>query len=163
LDNFIVPGTLENIAIFVVLYVLTILAAAGSNYISCALATIIEVRVHRQLRQVGFEHLQTLSFSYFNQNSVGYIHARLMSDTARIGTLVSWTLVDCVWRVSYLIGAIVMMFVLNAKLALMVMAILPLLVCLYALFQKKLIKVNREVREINSQITSQFNEGITGA
>ena len=163
LDNFIVPGTLENIGIFVVLYVLTILAAAGSNYISCALATIIEVRVHRQLRQVGFEHLQTLSFSYFNQNSVGYIHARLMSDTARIGTLVSWTLVDCVWRVSYLIGAIVMMFVLNAKLALMVMAILPLLVCLYALFQKKLIKVNREVREINSQITSQFNEGITGA
>ena len=163
LDNFIVPGTLENISIFVVLYVLTILTAAGSNYISCALATIIEVRVHRQLRQVGFEHLQTLSFSYFNQNSVGYIHARLMSDTARIGTLVSWTLVDCVWRVSYLIGAIVMMFVLNAKLALMVMAILPLLVCLYALFQKKLIKVNREVREINSQITSQFNEGITGA
>jgi len=163
LDNFIVPGTLKNIGIFVALYVLTILAAAGSNYISCALATIIEVRVHRQLRQVGFEHLQTLSFSYFNQNSVGYIHARLMSDTARIGTLVSWTLVDCVWRVSYLIGAIIMMFVLNARLALMVMAILPLLVCLYALFQKKLIQVNREVREINSQITSQFNEGITGA
>ncbi len=163
LDNFIVPGTLDNLAIFVVLYVLTILVAAGSNYISCALATIIEVRVHRQLRQVGFEHLQTLSFSYFNQNSVGYIHARLMSDTARIGTLVSWTLVDCVWRISYLAGAIVMMFLLNARLALMVMAILPLLVCLYAIFQKKLIKVNREVREINSQITSQFNEGITGA
>ena len=163
LDNFIVPGTLENLGIFIVLYVLTILVAAGSNYLSCALATIIEMRVHRQLRQVGFEHLQTLSFSYFNQNSVGYIHARLMSDTARIGTLVSWTLVDCVWRISYLVGAIVMMFLLNARLALMVMAILPLLVCLYTIFQKKLIKVNREVREINSQITSQFNEGITGA
>ena len=163
LDHFIGLGTLDTIAIFLVLYVLTILAAAGSNYISCALATIIEMRVNRELRQTGFEHLQKLSFSYFNQNSVGYIHARLMSDTSRIGSLVSWTLVDCVWRISYLIGAIVVMIVLNPGLAAMVLSILPLLVVLFSIFQKKLIKVNREVREVNSRITSNFNEGITGA
>ena len=133
LDHFIGLGTLDTIAIFLVLYVLTILAAAGSNYISCALATIIEMRVNRELRQTGFEHLQKLSFSYFNQNSVGYIHARLMSDTSRIGSLVSWTLVDCVWRISYLIGAIVVMIVLNPGLAAMVLSILPLLVVLFGI------------------------------
>ena len=163
LDHFIGLGIFDTIVIFVVLYLLTILVAAVSNYISCALATIVEMRVNRQLRQTGFEHLQTLSFSYFNQNSVGYIHARLMSDTSRIGSLVSWTLVDCVWRISYLIGAIVVMIVLNPGLAAMVLSILPLLVVLFAIFQKKLIKVNREVREVNSRITSNFNEGITGA
>ena len=163
LDHFIGQEIFDTVAIFVILYLLTLLIAAGSNYISCALATIIEMRVNRQLRQTGFDHLQTLSFSYFNQNSVGYIHARLMSDTSRIGSLVSWTLVDCVWRISYLIGAIVVMIVLNPSLAAMVLSILPLLVVLFAVFQKKLIQVNREVREVNSKITGNFNEGITGA
>ena len=163
LDHYIAEGTLDTIGIFVCLYILTLLAAAGSNYISCSLATIIEMRVNRELRQTGFRHLQTLSFSYFNQNSVGYIHARLMSDTSRIGSLVSWTLVDCIWRISYLLGAIIMMLVMNVRLALMVLSILPLFVVFYAIFQKKLIRVNREVREVNSHITGNFNEGITGA
>ena len=163
LDHYVGQGTFDTIAVFIVLYILTILAAAGSNYISCALAIIIEMRTNRQLRQRGFDHLQTLSFSYFNQNSVGYIHARLMSDTSRIGGLVSWTLVDSVWRLSYLIGAIVVMFILNLKLTLMVLTILPLLLILYSIFQKRLVGVNREVREINSRITGNFNEGITGA
>ena len=163
LDHFVGLGVLDTVIPFVILYILTILVASGSNYISCSLATIIEMRVNKQLRQIGFTHLQTLSFSYFNQNSVGYIHARLMSDTSRIGSLVSWTLVDCVWRISYLVGAIVTMVIMNPKLAAMVLSILPLLVILFSIFQKKLIRVNREVREINSHITSNFNEGITGA
>ncbi len=163
LDHFVGLGKFDTIVLFLVLYILTILVAAGSNYISCALATIIEMRVNRELRQTGFDHLQTLSFSYFNQNSVGYIHARLMSDTSRIGSLVSWTLVDCVWRLSYLIGAVVVMVALNPRLAAMVLSIIPLLVILFSIFQKKLIRVNREVREVNSRITGNFNEGITGA
>jgi len=86
-----------------------------------------------------------------------------MSDTSRIGSLVSWTLVDCVWRVSYLVGAVAVMVTLNPSLAAMVLSILPLLVILFSIFQKKLIRVNREVREVNSRITGNFNEGITGA
>ena len=163
LDHFIGEKVFDTIAIFIVAYLLTIVFAGVSNYISCSLATIIEMRVNRELRQTAFSHLQTLSFSYFNQNSVGYIHARLMSDTSRIGGLVSWTLVDCVWRFSYLFGSIGVMLYLDAKLTLMVLAILPLLVVLFSIFQKKLIKVNREVRETNSRITGNFNEGITGA
>ncbi len=163
LDHFVGEGTFDTLFIFLVLFVLTILTAAISNYISCALATIIEMRVNRQLRQTGFEHLQKLSFSYFNQNSVGYIHARLMSDTSRIGSLVSWTLVDCIWRISYLTGSVTVMLLMDTELALMVLSILPLLVVLFSIFQKRLVHVNRDIREVNSQITSNFNEGITGA
>ena len=163
LDHFVGKGVFDTIAPFVIGYLLTIIFAAVVNYISCSVATIVEMRVNRELRQTGFNHLQTLSFTYFNQNSVGYIHARLMSDTGRIGGLVSWTLVDCVWRLSYLVGAIAVMVAMDPKLAAMVLSVVPLLVILYAIFQRKLIKVNREVREINSKITGNFNEGITGA
>ena len=163
LDTFVGRGSMANILPFVIAYIAMILLAAVVNYISCAQATIVEMKVNRELRQVGFRHLQTLSFSYFNQNSVGYIHARLMSDTGRIGGLVSWWLIDCTWRISYLVGAVFVMLRMNARLALMVLTTVPLLVLLFSVFQKKLIEVNREVREVNSRITGNFNEGIMGA
>ena len=163
LDTFVGKSTMATIVPFVLCYIAVILLASVVNYISCAQATIVEMKVNRELRQVGFKHLQTLSFSYFNQNSVGYIHARLMSDTGRIGGLVSWWLIDCTWRISYLVGAIFVMIRMNAKLAMMVLTTVPLLVLLFSIFQKKLIEVNREVREVNSKITGNFNEGIMGA
>lgn len=163
LDSFVGKGTMATILPFVLCYLAMLLLAALVNYISCAQATIVEMKVNRQLRQSAFAHLQTLSFSYFNQNSVGYIHARLMSDTGRIGGLVSWWLIDCIWRISYLAGAIFMMIRMNAKLAAMVLTTVPVLVILFSVFQKKLIDVNREVREVNSKITGNFNEGIMGA
>ena len=163
LDTFVGEGSMATILPFVLSYIAMILLAAAVNYISCSQATIVEMKVNRELRQVGFRHLQTLSFSYFNQNSVGYIHARLMSDTGRIGGLVSWWLIDCTWRISYLLGAVFVMLRMNAKLALMVLTTVPLLILLFAIFQKRLEKVNHEVREINSKITGNFNEGIMGA
>ena len=163
LDTFVGRGSMANILPFVIAYIAVILLAAVVNYISCAQATIVEMKVNRELRQVGFRHLQTLSFSYFNQNSVGYIHARLMSDTGRIGGLVSWWLIDCTWRISYLVGAVFVMLRMNARLAMMVLTTVPMLILLFSVFQKKLIEVNREVREVNSRITGNFNEGIMGA
>ncbi len=163
LNHFITEKTLDTLPLFLFFYVASILLAAVFNYISCNNAMRVEVSVNRDLRNAAFRHLQTLSFSYFNQNSVGYIHARVMSDTSRIGSLVSWSLMDSVWHLSYLVGAVVVMLVVNAKLALMVMTILPLIVVLFSVFQGRLVRVNREVRELNSQITSDFNEGITGA
>ena len=163
LDTFIGKGTMATIVPFVLCYLGILLFAAVINYISCAQATIVEMKVNRELRQTGFKHLQTLSFSYFNQNSVGYIHARLMSDTGRIGGLVSWSLIDCTWRISYLVGVVFMMLRMNTQLALMVLSTVPVLVVLFSIFQKRLEDVNREVREINSKITGNFNEGIMGA
>ncbi|MBQ3085524.1 MAG: ABC transporter ATP-binding protein, partial [Clostridia bacterium] len=141
LNTFVVGQTLKGIGLFAAIYFVCILLAALLNYISCTLATVVEVRVLKDLRNAAFGHLQTLSFTYFNQNSVGYIHARVMSDTGRIGTLVSWRIMDCIWHGSYLIGSVIVMLVINAKLALMVLAILPLVAVLFSLFQRRLIKV----------------------
>lgn len=163
LNHFVGGGTLDTLPLFIVIYVLSVVAAGAVNYIACAYAMRIEVSINRDLRNAAFSHLQTLSFSYYNQNSVGYIHARVMSDTSRIGSLVSWTMMDGVWHMSYLLGSIGVMFAINAGLAAMVVLIVPLITVIFSLFQKGLIRVNREIREINSKITGNFNEGITGA
>lgn len=163
LDHFVAQNTLDTLVWFILLYIAAVVFAGLVNYIAFSLAFRTEVNVNRDLRNAAFKHLQMLSFSYFNQNSVGYIHARVMSDTSRIGSLVSWTMVDGVWQASYFIGAIVVMFAVNAKLAALVVVIVPLIVVLFSIFQKLLIRANREVRELNSHITGDFNEGITGA
>ena len=163
LNHFITLQTLDTLPWYILFYVAAIIFASCVNFVSCNGAMKTEVSVNRDLRTEAFNHLQTLSFSYYNQNSVGWIHSRVMSDTSRIGGLVSWSLMDCVWHTSYLIGSVAVMLVINARLALMVMAILPLIVILFSLFQKKLIMANRKIRELNSRITGDFNEGITGA
>ena len=163
LNHYIAERTLDTLPFYIVLYVLILLFGAAVNYTSTLGAWSTEVRINRDLRSSAFDHLQKLSFSYFNQNAVGYIHSRVMSDTGRIGSLVSWTLMDSVWHTSYLLGSIIVMLSINARLALMVMMILPLIVVLYSLFQGKLIRGNRQIRELNSKITGDFNEGITGA
>ena len=163
LNHYITERTLDTLPLYIAGYVLVILFGAVVNYISTLNAWSTEVRINRDLRSAAFDHLQRLSFSYYNQNAVGYIHSRVMSDTGRIGSLVSWTLMDSVWHTSYLIGSIVIMLAINARLALMVMLILPLIVLLFSLFQGRLIRGNRQIRELNSRITGDFNEGITGA
>ena len=163
INNFIGKNTLEGLGGFIALYVAVILTQIVSASYDAYQACQIEMYVGRDLKRASFNHLQTLSFSYFNQNSVGYIHARVMSDTNRIGSILAWGLMDVVWNASYLIGVIVVMFMMNWKLALWVVALTPIITLIAALFQGKLTVLNRRVREINSQITANFNEGITGA
>ena len=163
LNHYVAERTLDTLPSYICIYAAAIVFSAVNSYYSCTLATKIEVWLSRDMRNKAFKHLQTLSFSYFNQNSVGYIHARLISDTGRIGTLFSWTLIDGVWHLTYLLGAMTVMLIINARLALLIIAIMPLIVLFFSFFQKKLVEVNRSVREINSRITGNFNEGITGA
>ena len=163
LNHFIAEKTLDTLPWYILIYTALIVFASCVNFVSCNGAMRTEVSVNRDLRKEAFDHLQTLSFSYFNQNSVGWIHSRVMSDTSRIGSLVSWSLMDAVWHTSYLIGSLAVMLFINVRLALLVMLILPLIVILFSLFQKKLITANRKIRELNSRITGDFNEGITGA
>ncbi len=163
INDFILNNTLKGIGLFIAAYIGVLILQTIFNSISAYLAFRTELNINRDLRQTCFEHLQTLSLSYYNQNSVGYIHARVMSDTSRIGDLVSWGLMDVVWNLSYIIGVVVMMFVINWQLALLVMVIVPFLLVAAAFFQKKLVVLNRRIRETNSQITGNFNEGITGA
>ena len=163
LNHFIEMKTLDTLLPFILLYLGVLVTQTVSNLISGYLGGKIEMFVSRDMRRASFNHLQTLSFSYYNQNSVGYIHSRVMSDTNRIGGLVSWSLMDGVWNLTYLVGAVIAMFLMNWKLCLMVLVIVPLAAIASVYFQRHLIRLNRRVREINSQITSNFNEGITGA
>ena len=162
LDTYVAGGTLKGIGWFVGLYVLVLSLQVADNFVSAYFCGKVEMAIDRDLRNASFNHLQTLSFSYFNQNNVGYIHARVMSDSGKIGELVAWRLMEMVWNGSYILFVLIMMLSINFRLALMVMLLVPPAALLISYFQKRLVALNRRIREINSRITSNINEGITG-
>lgn len=162
IDHFIAPDTLDGIGSFAGTYVAMILLQTIFVYVSVRAATIIEMNVGKDLKWAQFEHLQTLSFSYYNTTPVGYIHARVMSDTLRIAGMTAWGLVDMFWAFVYVVSVFGIMFLLNWKLALIIMLIVPCIALLTVYFQNKILHWNRKVRKINSQITNAYNEGITG-
>lgn len=162
LDHFVADRNLHGLPVFLGLYLLLMVLQELDNYYCLYQCGRVEVLIDHDLRNAAFEHLQTLSFSYFNQNSVGYIHARTMSDTERIGELLAWRMMDVVWNVSYILFATVVMIIVNIRLALCVLVVVPVAVAAIMYFQKKIVEDNRIVREINSRITGNFNEGITG-
>lgn len=162
IDHFIALNTLKGLHIFALVYTAMIVTQTVSVYISVHAATTIEMNVGKDLKKAQFEHLQTLSFSYYNTTPVGYIHARVMSDTLKIAGMIAWGLVDMFWAFIYVISVFVIMFMLNWKLALIIMLIVPCIAVLTVYFQNKILHWNRRVRKVNSQITSAYNEGITG-
>ena len=76
--------------------------------------------------------------------------------------MIAWGLVDMFWALIYVVSVFGIMFILNARLALIIIMIVPCIALLTVYFQNRILKWNRKVRRINSQITSAYNEGITG-
>lgn len=162
IDHFIALNTIKGLNVFALVYVAMIVTQTVSVYLSVHAATTIEMNVGKDLKKAQFEHLQTLSFSYYNTTPVGYIHARVMSDTLKIAGMIAWGLVDMFWAFIYVVSVFVIMFLLNWKLALIIMLVVPFIAVLTVYFQNKILHWNRRVRKVNSQITSAYNEGITG-
>lgn len=163
IDRFIAAGTTEGVGLFALVYVAVIVLQSLSVLLFTRGNTRVEMLLGRDIKRRCFVHLQTLSFSYYNVTPVGYILSRVMSDTNKIAGLVAWNMVDMVWSLTYVLGVFVAMLLLNWKLALIVMIIVPVIAILTFYFQNKILRWNRHVRRINSKVTSAYNEGITGA
>ena len=162
-DHFVTPHTSRGVTGFAVVYLLVVLAQMLCTMIFARSALKVEMYLGRDLKKRLFTHLQTLSFSYYNTTPVGTIMARVMSDTNRIGSVFAWSLVDIFWSAAYVIGCMGVMLVLNWRLALLVIVVVPAIALLTLYFQKKILAINRQARKVNAEITRHYNEGISGA
>ena len=163
IDRFITPQSTAGLPWFAVIYAVVLLMQGGLVVLFSRTCMRIEMKMGRDLKRRAFLHLQELSFSYYNTTPVGYILARVMSDTSRISGLIAWSLLDFFWAIAYILGVFAAMLALNVQLALLVMLVVPLIAVLTGLFQGKILHANRFMRRVNSRMTGAYNEGITGA
>lgn len=163
IDHFLQTRNLKGFPPIAVLVVLVQLSYAFLAYGFCYGAGRLEGHLSADLRLYAFEKLQTMSFSYFDKMSVGYLLSRLTSDISRTVETISWNCIDVGFGLMSILASLIGMFAVNPKLALIIIAIVPPLALVSVFFQKRILKHHRETRRLNSMMTSGFNEGITGA
>jgi ATP-binding cassette, subfamily B, bacterial len=126
------------------------------------LAGVLGERVQYDLRKMLFNHLQDLSLSYYAQNAVGRLIARVTSDTGRVSELLTWGVVDTTWAFMNITTSVIFMAIINWKLALIVSMIIPIMVYIAVQFRKHILVQYRVSRRTNSKITGAYNENFQG-
>ena len=163
IDTIIGQQQTEQLTGFCVLYVGLLLIQVAMIFLFIYQSGKVETGVCYTIRKQGFHKLQELPFSYYDRMPVGYLMSRLTTDTQRMGDTIGWSLVDLCWGAVFLVACSIQMLVLNWKLALVVMLVLPPLAAISWKFQREILSAYRSVRKRSSQITAGFNEGINGA
>ena len=163
IDNFVEKRTTVGLGPFAIIYFTLAAISAFSVYHFISLAGKLETQMAYDIRRIGFEKLQLLPLSYYDDKAVGWIMARMTSDIGRLSETISWGLVDMSWGITMMTGVTIAMFYLNWKLALITLSVLPFVAIVSIYFQKRILNAQRDVRKINSKITAAFNEDIQGA
>ena len=163
IDRFVTPRTTDGIAPFAAVYAALVILQAGGTFLFISRSGKMEMEIAYSIRQQAFEKLQNLSFSFYDKTAVGYLMARMIADVGRLSEMVAWSIVDVLYALFYVVSSIITIFLLNWKLALVVVAVIPPLAVISLILQKKILRYQRDARKQNSRITGAFNEGIMGA
>lgn len=161
-DAVTADGARVALARYAWLYAGLVLALAGCTWGFIRSAGRIRTHISHDIRRDGFERLQELSFSYFDHRPVGWLMARMTSDCERLSNILAWGVLDFFWGITLMSGIGGVMFWINARLALVVLSVVPVLVVVSGIFRKKILRSSRDVRKTNSRITAAYNEGIMG-
>ncbi|MCF7925443.1 MAG: ABC transporter ATP-binding protein/permease [Candidatus Izimaplasma sp.] len=163
IDNIAVTKDLTLLPYFIGAYVVLMFVIGGMVYSFIIHAGQVQQKLSYTLRKQAFEKLQKLPFSYYDKTPVGWIMARMTSDSRKLSDILSWGMIDLSWGLLMMIFITLFMFLTNWQLALIVMVSIPFLIFVSVYFRKKILYSYRKIRKQNSKITGAFNEGITGA
>ena len=162
IDNGIMAGNRQALVGILIMYGALILVQSGSVFLFIYLAGILGERIRYDLRKKMFNHLQALSLNYYSKTPVGWIMARVTSDSEKVADLLTWGFVDSTWGIMSIVTSMLFMVFINWKLTLIVLALLPILFFVAVQFQRRILVSYRNVRKTNSKIVGAFNENITG-
>ena len=163
LQTFLSEGINDNFWFFVVKMAMFIVGLGICTALFLRFAGILELKFYKGLTKETFAKLQDQPFSFFDRSSVGWLMARVSSDTSRLGEIISWGMIDIVYAIFKLIFIFVIMWGINFKLSLIILIIIPVVTIAATIFNNLIVKLSRKQRRINSEITSYLNEGISGA
>lgn len=163
IDNFVEKNTIVGIEKFSLIYMGLVVLLSATVYLFITLAGKLETQMAYDIRRLGFENLQRLPLSYYDDKAIGWLMARMTSDINGLSETISWSLVDLSWGFSMMVAVTIAMLSLNPKLAMITLSVVPFLAIVSFYFQKKILNAQRDVRKLNSKITAAYNEDIQGA
>src|ERR671923_655944 len=119
-------------------------------------------RILADLRNTLFRHLQRLSLGFYERNRAGVIISRLTNDVEALDQLVTDGVTSLVQNTLMLGGTAILLFVLDWRLGLATLAVMPAMAAATALFRLRSSRAYRAVRERLAQVTATLAEDIAG-
>jgi len=162
IDSGIVAGDSTALAWIVVAFLAVTVAYALTSYLQTYLVGWVGVRVLQDLREEVFKHIQRMSVGFFTRNRPGTLISRMTNDIEALNQLISQGIVTLFSNMLTLVGVVVILLLLDWRLALITFAVLPLLLITSIVFRVYSSGAFRLTRERIAAITSHLQETLSG-
>ncbi|MAT45317.1 MAG: multidrug ABC transporter ATP-binding protein [Anaerolineaceae bacterium] len=162
IDQFIAAGKLDGLLrislLMLVLYLINWVTQAGSAYLTAG----ISQKALKALRKQLFDHLQSMSIRFFDQNPHGELMSRLTNDIDAINQAISQNIIQLFSSILTLAGVIIAMFLLNVWLALTTMVAIPMMLWLVSAVTRHTRKSFRSLQNQIGNLNGLMEENISG-
>jgi ABC-type multidrug transport system fused ATPase/permease subunit len=162
IDSGIAKGDMRTVELVIVAFLALASVNLGASYLETYLVNWVGERVIFDLRRALFAHIQKLSLDFFSQQKTGWIVSRLTNDIDALDQLVTDGVTTLVTSSLTLVGAVVFLFILDWRLALAVLIILPPVVVATLVFRTHSARSYAKVRDKIAAVSAHLQESIAG-
>lgn len=162
IDDKIKNSDLNGLGMIGLIYAGMIILGFLFNYFQIYVLNLAGQSIIYNIRQQVFSHIQKLKLSYFDKHPIGRLVTRVTNDTETLNDMYTNVLVTLLKDILILFGTVVIMFRLHPMLALVTLAVTPVVVVVTIVFRIKVRDVYRTVRTTLARINSVFSENISG-
>jgi ATP-binding cassette subfamily B protein len=162
IDRYIPAGDLAGVTRTALIFAGVLLAAFGLEFAQTWLMQMTGQRIMRDMRLQIYGHLQRLSLAYYDRNPVGRLMTRVTSDVDVLNDLFSAGVVAIFGDVFTLLGIMIVLLVMDWRLALLAFSVLPIIVFITQWFRRHVRDSYRTVRLLTARINAFLQENITG-
>lgn len=148
----------QSIGLFLSLVILQGLCSMGHSYLTAW----VSQHIVADFRQHLFGHLQTLTVSFFARRRTGELLSRVMNDVAVIQSIVTETPIDTVKQLVTFIGGMTFLLMMNWRLCLLILILLPLLVLVAKVFGRRLKSLSTSIQDHTAALSTLIEEVISG-
>jgi len=162
IDDGIRAGDLSVLRIWTLIFAASAVGEWITNRSRIMIMAVVGTRVVADVRSHLFRHLMHLSLNFFNNYSVGRLMSRLSNDVQVLLGFITWSITGLFRATTTLLGIIIILFVMNWRLALVALAVLPLMVFLTRFWSVRVRDTYRQTRQRIALINGYLNESISG-
>ena len=161
-DALIGDGDLARLNTTILIMVAVIALGWGGRYLEELFLEYVGQKILYRVRTEMFDHLQRLSLRFFDQNKVGRIMSRVQNDVQQIQELLATGMLNVVFSAVTLVAIACIMLIMNTRLALLTLTVVPPLAIVAFIWQKHARQAFIKVRRAIATVNAQLQEGIAG-
>ena len=162
IDRFIQTGNLGGLNIIVIVFIGAALLVWAGQYMETIFLSYAGQAVLFRMRTEMFDHLQRLSLSFFDHHKVGKLMSRVQNDVAQVQEILTEGILSTLTSALTLVGIALVMIMMNPRLALLTLTVVPALGIVVFIWQKYARRAFIKVRRAIATVNAQFQEGISG-